>query len=147
MDVIYVDYEKAFDKVDTNILIAKLERYGLRGKVLNWIKCFHTNRFQTVVVDGKQSTREKVRSSVPQGTVLGPVLFIVYAADIVSAVKFSLPKTLADDTKLIKVIESEESHNQLQTDLDELGRWSLENNMSLNGEVLHYKLNKTQLLR
>ena len=150
VDVIYVDYEKAFDKVDTNILIAKLERYGIRGKILNWIKCFLTDRFQTVVVDGKKSTKEKVRSGVPQGTVLGPVLFIVYVADLVSAVRFSLPKTLADDTKLIKAIENEDSHNQLQMDLDELGRWSLENNMSLNGEkfeVLHYKLNQTLLLR
>ena len=150
VDVIYIDYAKAFDKVDINILIAKLERYGLRGKVLNWIRCFLTDRYQTVVVDGTKSSRERVRSGVPQGTVLGPPLFIVYVADLVSAVQFSLPKTLADDTKLIKAIENEESQAQLQNDLNEVGRWSKANNMSLNEEkfeVLHYTLNRTLLLR
>ena len=150
VDVIYVDYAKAFDKVDINILVAKLERYGLRGKVLRWIKCFLSDRYQTVVVDGKKSSREKVRSGVPQGTVLGPPLFILYVADLISAVKFSTTKTLADDTKLIKAIEIEESQDQLQTDLNELGRWSQDNNMCLNGEkfeLLHYTLNKTLLWR
>ena len=150
VDVIYIDYAKAFDKVDINILLSKLERYGLRGKVLNWILCFLTDRYQTVVVDGKKSSRERVRSGVPQGTVLGPPLFIVYVADLVSAVQFSLPKTLADDTKLIKAIENEKSQAQLQKDLNEVGRWSKANNMSLNEEkfeVLHYTLNKTLLLR
>ena len=150
VDVIYVDYAKAFDKVDTNILIAKLERYGVRGKVLGWIKSFLTDRYQTVVVDGKKSSWEKVRSGVPQGTVLGPPLFIVYVADLVAAMKFSIPKTLADDTKLIMAIEDQESPIKLQDDLDRLGQWSKDNNMSLNDEkfeVLHYALNNTSLLK
>ena len=145
-----VNYAKAFDKVDISVLLAKLERYGIRGKVLSWIRCFLTDRYQTVVVDGKLSTLEKVLSGVPQGTVLGPILFIIYVADLNTAVVNSTPKTLADDTKLIKGIEEAVSHDQLQEDLVKVGVWSKANNMSLNEdkfEVLQYSLNRTYLLK
>ena len=81
MDTIYLDFAKAFDKVDHQILLKKLHRYGIRGKMLEWIKDFLTNRFQTVVVEGEKSSFQIVISGVPQGTVLGPIFFLLYIDD------------------------------------------------------------------
>ena len=76
VDVIYLDYAKAFDKVDHEILLAKLRRLGVKGKLLKWIKNFLSeNRFQTVLINGKRSFLASVLSGVPQGSVLGPLLF------------------------------------------------------------------------
>ena len=71
VDVIYLDYAKAFDKVDHNILLAKAKRYGITGKTLQWLAEFLKNRLQTVVVEGEKSSFQIVINSVPQGTVLG----------------------------------------------------------------------------
>ena len=78
VDVIYLDYSKAFDKVDHRILLGKLSHYGIKGKMFDWIEAFLSNRLQAVVVDGNKSTFEMVKSGVPQGTVLGPIFFIIY---------------------------------------------------------------------
>ncbi len=82
-----MDYSKAFDKVDHQILLAKLKQYGINGPIYDRIECFLSNRKQTVVVDGKKSAFKEVVSGVPQGTVLGPVFFIIYVIDLVLRVK------------------------------------------------------------
>eukprot|EP00116_Pleurobrachia_bachei_P009683 sb/3469945/ len=84
VDVAYIDFSKAFDKVDINILLHKLKRYGVRGRLLQWIRAFLTGRSQTVVIDGVCSRAESVTSSVIQGSVLGPRLFIIYVCDLAS---------------------------------------------------------------
>ena len=72
-DVIYLDFAKAFDKVDHQILLKKLHAYGIRGKLLTWLHAYLTNRWQTVVINGIHSYPARVISGVPQGTVLGPI--------------------------------------------------------------------------
>ena len=81
-DVIYLDLSKAFDKVNHSILMHKIKQIGINGKVSSWINSFLSNRMQQVVIDGATSNPEKVLSGVPQGTLLGPVLIIIYVNDL-----------------------------------------------------------------
>ena len=77
-----LDYSKAFDKINHSILLFKLKKLGISGKVGKWIGNFLLNRTQHVTIDGEISTKSHVKSGVPQGTILGPVLFLIYIADI-----------------------------------------------------------------
>ena len=131
-DVLYLDFAKAFDKVDHKILLEKLKSIGISGKIHSWLTSFLTNRKQFVVVDGKKSRGEKVQSGVPQGTVLGPVLFIVYINDITQVIKNSYIKIFADDSKLVKSIKSMSDRDLLSIDLKSVIQWASDNKMQLN---------------
>ena len=123
------------------ILMAKLKKYGIKGKMYKWIKEFLTARVQTVVVEGKKSSFHIVTSGVPQGTVIGPILFIMYINDLVSILQHSKGLSFADDTKLIKSINGMKCASMLQEDLWNVISWSLLNNMQLHEkkfEVLNY---------
>jgi len=74
----FLDFAKAFDKVPHNRLLLKLSNYGIQGQVYNWIKDWLINRYQRVIIDGKSLSSQPVLSSVPQGTVLGPLMFLVF---------------------------------------------------------------------
>ena len=145
VDVAYIDYAKAFDKVDIKILLGKLRKYGVRGKLLEWIEAFLTGRTQKVALEGKFSRSEPVLSSVIQGSVLGPLLFILYIADLVEWTS-GHPLTFADDTKNRRAIKGLEDQEALQKDLDDIAIWSRNNNMLLHEdkyEVMNYRLNDT----
>ena len=148
-DVIYLDYAKAFDKVDHQILLQKLYSYGVRGKLLMWINSYLTNREQTVVINGEHSEPAKVISGVPQGTVLGPVMFIMYLNDLTSCIKHSVISSFADDTRLKKSIAKVNDTHLLQEDLDSAISWSERNNMQLHQskfELISHSTGQSNLL-
>ena len=141
-DSIYIDYAKAFDKVDHNILLTKLEHYGINGKYLDWIKSFLTGREQVVFVNGHFSYPTSVNSGVPQGSVLGPLLFILYINDLPNNIHNSTIFTFADDTKIVKQISGTNDKLDLQNDLNSVIIWSSINNMDLNNkkfQLLNHK--------
>ena len=133
-DVIYLDLSKAFDKVNHSILIHKIKQLGISGKICSWIQNFLSDRTQQVIIDGANSSPAKVLSGVPQGTVLGPVLFIIYMNDLHSVVKNSLLKCFADDSKLIKSIENLQDREKLVEDLKAVLQWTSDNSMEFNAD-------------
>ena len=102
VDSVYLDFSKAFDKVDHQIVLAKLSRIGIRGKLLLWIESFLTSRTQHVIVNGVLSNQCPVVSGVPQGSVLGPLLFLVLLNDIDSNIVSSFLASFADDNRIWK---------------------------------------------
>ena len=131
-DILYLDFSKAFDKVDHAILLKKLHKYGIQGNAHRWLASFLSGRTQHVVVDGVESIIIMVLSGVPQGTVLGPLLFILYINDLFLVVKHCKVKVFADDSKLHKNISSPSDSERLQEDLCAVVRWAVANNMELN---------------
>ncbi|CAH8605723.1 unnamed protein product [Dicrocoelium dendriticum] len=129
--VIFLDFAKAFDKVDHKILLRKLSSYGVSGDLMDWIRNYLQNRTFQVRVDGALSPRILATSGVPQGSVLGPHLFLAFIDDVTPQVESSL-LLYADDAKLWRTINLPDDAHALQTDLDRLNQWSIENNLPFN---------------
>ena len=132
------------------ILLDKLHSYGIQGKLLSWIKGYLSDREQTVVINGAHSYPAEVKSGVPQGTVLGPILFLVYINDLHQCINHSLISHFADDTRILKAITSSTDVPILQEDLNETISWSSRNHMVLHEdkfELLCHSLNKCNLLK
>ena len=143
VDVVYLDFSKAFDKVPHARLMEKLTACGIGGKIHAWIRAWLSGRRQRVVLNGHASEWLPVRSGVPQGSVLGPLLFLVFINDIdkvlnpngTSIFKF------ADDTKVLRVVNNEQDRALLQQDIDSLLEWSAEWQMLFNADkckVMHF---------
>ena len=122
-DVVYLDFAKAFDSVPHKRLISKLRSYQIEGKILTWIENFLTERRQRVVVGGKKSSWSSVSSGIPQGSVLGPILFVCFINDLPAEIQ-SQCAIFADDTKIFQRISTNEDNTVLQRDLDTLTAWS-----------------------
>ena len=149
-DVVYLDFAKAFDKVDHKILFHKLQMFGIEGKLLSWIQQFLLNRNQKVSVMGVHSFIALVLSGVPQGSVLGPILFLIYIDDLEHCLTASTSGSFADDTRLSKTISCCRDKNILQEDLNLVIEWSKKNNMKLHEskfELLTYTTPKSYLLQ
>ena len=121
-DCLVMDFSKAFDKVSHSLLIHKLHHYGITGKTNRWINSFLSQRSQCVVVEGVSSDRVPVESGVPQGSVLGPSLFLFYINDMPEGLT-STVRLFADDTIAYIAITSDADTNTLQEDLDKLAEW------------------------
>ena len=138
-DTIYLDFAKAFDKVDHDILCHKLKELGVSGRLGIWIREFLVGRSQQVSVDGLLSESFNVTSGIPQGTVLGPILFIIMICDLGKDLLRSTTSKYADDTKNTARVENTEDAKNFQNELDEIVYpWAPKNNMSLNGEKFEH---------
>ena len=131
VDLIFIDFRKAFDTVSYQRLMKKLYHYGIQGNVYNWIFSWLTKRTQRVVIKSHSSTYVHVDSGVPQGTVLGPLMFLSYINDITTNITSSI-RLFADDCVLYHVIHSEQDHCHLQQDLNYIIQWTKQWQMSLN---------------
>ena len=123
VDIIYLDFQKAFDKVPHQRLLLKLKAHGIGDNITDWIKQWLTDRRQRVVVDGEVSNWKSVLSGVPQGSVLGPILFLIYINDLDDSITSNVLK-FADDTKLFRKVNTDGDKQHLQNDLDRLVNWS-----------------------
>ncbi|MES9879786.1 MAG: reverse transcriptase domain-containing protein [Sedimenticola sp.] len=128
MDVIYLDFCKAFDKVPHQRLLLKLKSYGITGNLYNWIQDFLIGRTQRVVLNGKMSEWRNVNSGIPQGSVLGPILFLVYINDFPDCTT-CLIKLFAADSKLYSKVNTPAQAESLQQNLflaeDRANKWQM----------------------
>ena len=132
IDRIFLDMSKTFDKVCHRKLIAKLTHYGLGGNLLRWFTSYLSNRKQRATGSWGSSESRSVTSGVPQGSILGPMLFLLLANGLPGVVKSSHVAAFADDTKIFKAIMSQNNVTELQQDLDKISNWADTTHMVFN---------------
>lgn len=133
IDTVYFDFEKAFDKVPHQRLLTKMRSYGIDGRLLSWIASYLSNRQQKVVVNGQLSEPVRVVSGVPQGSVLGPLLFLIFINDLPEEVTAPNEcRLFADDTKLFGPVESAKDCQRIQSDIDAFTEWATKWQMSFH---------------
>lgn len=130
-DAVFIDFRKAFDKVCHQGLLHKLRRLNINTKVTNWVEAFLTGRSQCVVFGNETSTLLPVISGVPQGTVLGPILFLVYINDLPECISANI-RLYADDCVIHRNISCTDDSVLLQTDLNNISKWCLDWGMEIN---------------
>src|SRR3989442_1150337 len=131
VDVIYLDFQKAFDKVPHDRLMVKIREVGIVGKIADWLQNWLKGRTQRVGINGVYSEWKAVTSGVPQWSILGPLLFTIFINDLEDNVINNMLK-FADDSKLWGRVETLEERTNLQKDLDTLGDWAVRNKMPFN---------------
>jgi hypothetical protein len=132
IDSVYTDFRKAFDRVDHQILLEKIAFNGIRGNLWRWLKSYITNRTQKVVINGHESDYVPISSGVPQGSILGPLLFILFINDIQNCFQFCDFLLYADDLKIFHVINSSDDQIKFQADLDRFSDYCDVNKLSLS---------------
>ena len=138
IDVVYVDFSKAFDSIVFSKLLFKLEQYGITGTLLKWLSSFINGRTQRVVIENCFSSFTDVVSGVPQGSVLGPILFLIFINDIVSSCCGNTKvKLFADDVKLYSIYNCEDGMLNLQQSVDKLVYWSSIWQLKVNVDKCH----------
>ena len=150
---VFVDFQKAFDTVNHHILLRKLEHYGVRGLANNWFKSYLTKRKQCVSISGITSETSYINHGVPQGSVLGPLLFLIYINDLHTCIRHSTVRHFAADTNLLYTTDKTKYRNRnivnnLNQDLKSLNHWLLANKISLNStktELIFFRHKKTPI--
>jgi Reverse transcriptase (RNA-dependent DNA polymerase) len=137
VDAIYTDFSKAFDSVDHKILIKKLSILGFSGNFLNWIASYLSRRIQMVRFMGSVSNSITVTSGVPQGSHLGPLLFNLFISDLSFIIKDVKHLFYADDLKIFHEIKTVDDAKFLQTKLNDLAKWCIDNKLNLNVNKCH----------
>ena len=132
VDAIYTDFSKAFDKVDHNLLLLKLQKMGIRDKVLNWIKTYLSRRTQNISINDIVSTSFNVTSGVPQGSHLGPILFIIFINYLTFKIKHCRYLLYADDLKIYHPVNCPNDAENIQNDINMIQKWCELNFMYLN---------------
>jgi hypothetical protein len=135
-DVAIPDFSKAFDTVPHNKLLHKLDDCGVRGSINRWLEIFLTQRKMKVVIDGDESVETTVDTGVPQGTVLGPHLFLCHSNDLPDSVRSSV-RLFAGDSLLYRNIRTQQDHTILQEDLQKLEVWAKDWGMRLNAKICY----------
>ena len=144
VDAVYLDFSKAFDKCDHGILLHKIKKLRIKGKLGRWLQNFLQDRKQVVLVDRVKSNWSEIVSGIPQGSVLGPILFLIYISDIGEGLT-AQTLTYVDDTKIKQKVNTEEDVENLQKELEKLDKWAKSNNMNFNGkkfQVVRYGTNE-----
>ena len=135
-NLILLDFSKAFDFFPHQRLLHKLHYYGISGPTLYWVKFFLSKRTQHVSINGSHSALANVTSGIPQGSVLGPVLFLLYISDITNQMQSNI-RLFADDSIVYREIRSPTDHHILQTDIQNLTDWSNKWQMNFNTSKCH----------
>ena len=139
--VLFLDLKKAFDTVDHNLLLIKLEYVGVRGQTLEWFKSYLSNRSQVVFINGVLSEHEQIKCGVPQGSILGPLLFLIYINDLSSIIDIATTRMYADDTNLtFTACNIPELQEQMSVDIQCLKNWLIANKLTLNVIKTEYML-------
>jgi hypothetical protein len=131
VDSLYIDFAKAFDKVDHHILNCKAYHLGIHGVLLRWLISYLSHRSQLVAVHGYDSVPYLSESGIPQGSNLGPLLFIMFINDLIESISSNCI-AYADDVKVYREVESTNDAMLLQDDISKVHIWCKNNNMSLN---------------
>ena len=133
VDVVFLDFSKAFDKVNHAVLLQKLCNFGISGSLLQWCESYLSNRRQRVVLDGISSSWSDVSSGVPQSSLLGPLFFVIFISDLPEVVlPGSTIALYADDCKCSRIIDTAGDLELFQQDLNNLHQWSVRNSMNFN---------------
>ena len=139
--VIFLDLKKAFDCVNHSILLKKLQCYGINGVAYTWFKSYLTDRMQTCKIGQNKSQQHKIRCGVPQGSNLGPLLFLLYINDLPNCLSYTSANMFADDTNITtKGLNVEEIQTRLNYDLEHIHQWLLANKLTLNKDKTEYMI-------
>ena len=137
-DVVYLDFRKAFDSVPHSKLLSKLRSYGITGTLWRWFDAYLNNRTQYVRINNTLSHSVNVTSGILQGSILGPLLFVLYINDLSNCLSSTLPFIYADDTKCIKAISTIDDSRLMQSDLDSISQWSSDTELFFNESKFAY---------